>query len=78
MRTNRYEADEALRFNELCIRSESRGIANVKGPGPHDGIIIGRSNFPPGLEGDALTNIAAFKSVAKAESLVETFTTVHE
>ncbi len=39
-----------------------------------DGIVIGRSNLPLAHEGDALFNIAAFKSVAKAETRVESFT----
>lgn len=39
-----------------------------------DGIVIGRSNLPLAHEGDALFNIAAFKSVAKAETRVEIFT----
>lgn len=38
-----------------------------------DGIVIGRSNLPLAHEGDALFNIAAFKSVATAETRVETF-----
>ncbi len=45
---------------------------------PYDGIIIGRSNLPLAHEGEALFNIAAFKSVAKAENLVEEFSAEHE
>lgn len=41
---------------------------------PFDGIVIGRSNLPLAHEGDALFNIAAFRSVTKAEDLVEEFT----
>jgi hypothetical protein len=41
---------------------------------PFDGIVIGRSNLPLAHEGDALFNVAAFTSVAKAEDLVEEFT----
>jgi predicted deacylase len=44
---------------------------------PFDGIVIGRSNLPLAHEGDALFNIAAFKSVARAESRVETFAASH-
>ena len=41
---------------------------------PFDGIVIGRSNLPLAHEGDALFNIAAFRSVTRAEDLVEEFT----
>ena len=43
---------------------------------PFDGIIIGRSNLPLAHEGDALFNIADFKSVSKVEDLVEEFATI--
>lgn len=39
-----------------------------------DGIVIGLSKLPLAHEGDALFNIAAFSSLAKAENLVEEFT----
>ncbi len=45
---------------------------------PLDGIVIGRSNLPLAHEGDALFHLAAFKSVPRAESLVETFAAAHE
>ncbi|MFK8031102.1 MAG: succinylglutamate desuccinylase/aspartoacylase family protein [Gammaproteobacteria bacterium] len=45
---------------------------------PFDGIVIGRSNLPLAHEGDALFNIAAFKSVSKAEDQVEKFTASHD
>lgn len=38
---------------------------------PFDGIIIGRSNLPLTHEGEALFNIAAFRSISRAEGLVE-------
>lgn len=133
-----YEAGEALRFDEICIRAGLRGILNVMRqigmlpPGrttgkhappvvarttrwvrapasgifnanvalgksvwegqpvgaindplgdtsetmvaPFDGIVIGRSNLPLAHEGDALFNIAAFRSTSRAEDLVEEFT----
>ncbi len=40
---------------------------------PIDGIVIGRSNLPLAHEGDALFNVAAFKSLSKAETRMETF-----
>ena len=43
---------------------------------PFDGIIIGRSNLPLAHEGDALFNIADFKSVSKVEDLVEEFAAI--
>lgn len=43
---------------------------------PFDGIIIGRNNLPLAHEGDALFNIADFKSVSKVEGLVEEFATI--
>jgi len=137
-----YEAGEALRFDETCIRAGLRGVLNVmrligmlpakrsvrrqvrpllasstswlrapasgifntvvqlgnsvsKGQrvgsisdplgdtseimlAPFDGIVIGRSNLPLAHEGDALFNIAEFKSVSKAEDLVEEFTAIYE
>ncbi len=132
-----YEAGEALRFDEVCIRAGLRGtlnamrhigmlpprkgaklvspviasstswvrasasgivtrkaelgarvakgdrlasIGNPLGAGimpvtaPFDGIVIGRNNLPLAHEGDALFNVAAFKSVARAEDKVEAFT----
>jgi predicted deacylase len=134
-----YEAGEALRFDELCIRAGLRGTINamrhigmlpsskrsrpvapvvadstswVRAPdsgivtrkvqlgsrvtsgqalavigdpvgdeevrvkAPFDGIIIGRSNLPLAHEGDALFNVAAFKSVSRAEDRVEEFASV--
>jgi predicted deacylase len=45
---------------------------------PFDGIVIGRSNLPLAHEGDALFNLGAFKSVPRAENLVENFTAEHD
>jgi hypothetical protein len=36
-----------------------------------------RSNLPLAHEGDALFNVAAFKSVARAETKVEQFAAIH-
>lgn len=135
-----YEAGEALRFDEICIRAGIQGLDRimrhmgmlppaknpkvinsvvadstswVRAPGsgivsrkvnlgarvsegqrialvgdpladdeyeviaPFDGIVIGRSNLPLAHEGEALFNIAAFKSVSRAENKVETFTATH-
>jgi len=45
---------------------------------PFDGIVIGCSKLPLTHEGDALFNVAAFKSVARAEGIVEEFTTAYD
>jgi hypothetical protein len=45
---------------------------------PFDGIVIGRTNLPLAHEGDALFNVAAFRSVSKAEGLVEEFTAAYD
>jgi hypothetical protein len=45
---------------------------------PCDGIIIGCNNLPLTHEGNALFNVAAFKSPEGAEELVEEFTAIYE
>ena len=45
---------------------------------PFDGIVIGQDNLPLAHEGDALFHLAAFKSVPRAENLVENFAAVHD
>ena len=45
---------------------------------PFDGIVIGCSNLPLAHEGDALFNVAAFKSISRAEDMVEEFTATHD
>lgn len=45
---------------------------------PFDGIVIGKSNLPLTHEGDALFHVGAFKSVPRAENLVESFTAEHD
>jgi len=45
---------------------------------PCDGIVIGRSNLPLTHEGDAMFNLAAFRSLSRAEELVEEFATGYE
>lgn len=44
---------------------------------PFDGIVIGKSNLPLTHEGDALFHLGAFKSIPRAENLVENFTAEH-
>ncbi|MGA9573504.1 MAG: succinylglutamate desuccinylase/aspartoacylase family protein [Lysobacterales bacterium] len=58
----------------LATVSDPLGDEEESAVAPFDGIIIGRSNLPLAHEGDALFNVAAFRSVARAEGLVEEFT----
>ena len=61
----------------LAIIGDPVGDDEVRVEAPFDGIIIGRSNLPLAHEGDALFNVAAFKSVSRAEDRVEEFAAVH-
>ena len=66
--------DRVQRGQRLAVIAEPLGETEVNVLASFDGIVIGRSNLPVAHEGDALFNIAAFKSVARAEDKVETFT----
>jgi predicted deacylase len=61
----------------LAVIGDPVGDEEVWVKAPFDGIIIGRSNLPLAHEGDALFNVAAFKSVSRAEDRVEEFAAVH-
>ena len=61
----------------LAIIGDPVGDDEAKVVAPFDGIVIGRSNLPLAHEGDALFNVAAFKSVSRAEDRVEEFAAVH-
>lgn len=58
---------------KLAVIGNPLGDDELPVHAPFDGIIIGRSNLPLAHEGDALFNVAAFKSVDKAEDIVEEF-----
>ena len=60
----------------LAVIGDPVGDEEVRVKAPFDGIIIGRSNLPLAHEGDALFNVAAFKSVSRAEDRVEEFAAV--
>jgi predicted deacylase len=60
----------------IAVIGDPLGDAEEPVTAPFDGIVIGRINLPLTHEGDALFNIAAFKSVAHAEDRVEKFTAV--
>lgn len=62
---------------KLAVVGDPLGEAQEVVIAPFDGIVIGRSNLPLAHEGDALFNIAAFKSVSRAETKVEQFTATH-
>jgi hypothetical protein len=62
----------------LATISDPLGTDEYIATAPFDGIIIGRSNLPLAYEGEALFNVAAFKSVAQAENAVEEFAAEHE
>jgi predicted deacylase len=61
----------------LAVVGDPLGEAQEKVWAPFDGIVIGRNNLPLAHEGDALFNVAAFKSVARAETKVEQFAAIH-
>jgi predicted deacylase len=73
--THRVELGETVvEGQKLAIVSDPLGDAQEKVLAPCDGIVIGRSTLPLAHEGEALFHIAAFKSLARAESKVEQFT----
>ena len=61
----------------IALVGDPLGDAEADVIAPFDGIVIGRSNLPLAHEGEALFNIAAFKSVSRAAVKVETFTAAH-
>lgn len=63
-----------VRKQRLAVVGDPLGNEEKTIQAPFDGIVIGRSNLPLAHEGDALFNIAGFKSVDKAETRVEDFT----
>ena len=66
--------DRVERGQPLAVIAEPLGDTEEGVEAPFDGIVIGRSNLPVAHEGDALFNVAGFKSVARAEDKVEAFT----
>jgi predicted deacylase len=57
----------------LAVISNPFGDTEVAVSAPAAGLIIGRSNLPLALEGDALFHIARFDSVARAQDAVAEF-----
>ncbi len=62
---------------QLAVVGDPLGEFQDKVIAPFDGIVIGRSNLPLAHEGDALFNVADFKSVARAVTRVEEFAAIH-
>jgi predicted deacylase len=62
----------------LALISDALGNKEEHVIAPFDGIVIGRNNLPLAHEGEALFNLGAFKSVPRAESLVEDFAAAHD
>lgn len=61
----------------LAVIGDPLGKAEERIIAPFDGIVIGRSNLPLAHEGDALFNVAAFKSISRAEDRLEEFSAEH-
>lgn len=62
----------------MAIISSPLGDEEADVIAPFDGIVIGQSKLPLTHEGDALFNLAAFKSIPRVENLVEDFTAQHD
>ena len=70
--------DSVSEGESLAVVSDPLGDSEAAVVAPYDGIVIGRNNLPLAHEGDALFNVAAFKSVTTAESRVEAFVAEHD
>ncbi len=69
--------ERVLQEQVVAVISDPLGDSEELVKAPFDGIVIGRSNLPLAHEGDALFNLAAFKSVSHAEDKVEAFAATH-
>jgi predicted deacylase len=67
-----------VKGQRMASISDPLGTAEYTANAPFDGIVIGRSNLPLAYEGEALFNVAAFKSVTQAENVVEEFSAEHD
>ena len=67
-----------MKGQRIATISDPLGADEDEVIAPFDGIVIGRSNLPLAYEGEALFNVAAFKSVTEAEMLVEEFAAEHD
>jgi hypothetical protein len=64
--------------DKLALISDPLGDREDPVRAPFDGIVISCSRLPLAHEGDALFNIAAFRSGGKAGGAVEEFATIHD
>jgi predicted deacylase len=62
----------------LAIISDPLGMEETNVVATIDGIVIGCSNLPLSHEGDALFHLGGFKSIPRAEGVVESFTVLHD
>lgn len=62
----------------LALICDPLGESEEKVVAPFEGIVIGTSRKPLAHEGDALFHLADFRSVGKAENLVEEFAATHD
>jgi predicted deacylase len=73
MRSEAKLGQRVTKGETLVAISDPFGDGKVSVPAPFAGIVIGKTNLPLALEGDALMHIARFDSVALAEDKVEEF-----
>ena len=64
--------------DRLAVICDPLGGAEVAVSAPFDGIVIGCARKPLAHEGDALFNLADFRSVGRAEDAVEEFNATHD
>ena len=66
------------RGERLAVICDPLGGMEVEVLAPSGGIVIGCGRKPLAHEGDALFNLADFRSVGRAEDAVEEFTATHD
>ncbi len=64
--------------DRLALISDPLGDREEPILAPFDGIVIGASRLPLAHEGDALFHLADFRSVGRAEGVVEEFAAIHD
>lgn len=64
--------------DRLALISDPLGDHEEAITAPFDGIVIGSSRLPLAHEGDALFHLADFRSVGRAEGVVEEFAAIHD
>ena len=64
--------------DRLALISDPLGDLEEAITAPFDGIVIGSSRLPLAHEGDALFHLADFRSVGRAEGVVEEFAAIHD